>query len=45
VTAFEPRFEFWATSPEALVELRQALEAYAPELPPGVVVTLDPPAP
>jgi hypothetical protein len=46
VTAWEPTFQFWATSPQALERLRDNLHDFAPELPPGVTVRIpDPPAP
>jgi hypothetical protein len=44
VSAFEPRFEFWATSPEALLDLQEHLRDFADDLPPGVEVTINDPA-
>jgi hypothetical protein len=41
VTAFEPDFQFWATSPEALLELQDHLRRFAPELPAGVEVEIN----
>ena len=44
VTAFEPRFEFWATTPEALFRLQDELRAFTADLPDGVDVTINDPA-
>jgi hypothetical protein len=44
VSAFEPRFEFWATSPEALLRLQDHLRDFADDLPEGVEVTVNEPA-
>lgn len=41
VTAFEPRFEFWATTPEALFRLQEDLRDFAGDLPGGVEVTIN----
>jgi hypothetical protein len=44
VSAFEPRFEFWATTPEALYRLQDNLRAFEAELPEGVEQTVNEPA-
>jgi hypothetical protein len=44
VTAFEPRFEFWATTPEALFRLQDDLRAFTADMPDGVEVTINDPA-
>ena len=44
VSAFEPRFEFWATTPEALYQLQDNLRAFEGELPDGVEQVINEPA-
>jgi hypothetical protein len=44
VTAFEPRFEFWATSPQALLRLQEHLRDFTDDLPGAVEVTINDPA-
>ncbi len=44
VSAFEPRFEFWATTPEALYQLQDNLRAFEGELPDGVEQVVNEPA-
>lgn len=41
VTAFEPTFQFWATSPEEVAELQQHLVEFESELPEGTRLELD----
>ena len=41
VTAFQPEFQFWATTPEALVELQDHLRRFTPELPGGIEVEIN----
>ncbi|MCB1261052.1 MAG: hypothetical protein KDB33_11805, partial [Acidimicrobiales bacterium] len=45
VTAWDPELDFYATSPEALAPLQAQLEAFAPELPPGVTTSINELAP
>ena len=40
-----PELDFYATSPEALAPLQAQLEAFAPELPPGVTTSINELAP
>jgi hypothetical protein len=41
VTAFEPKFQFWATAPNGVDELQQNLEDFEPEMPEGARLELD----
>jgi hypothetical protein len=42
VTAFQPEFQFWATTPDEVAPLQEHLRAFAERLPAGVVTNFDP---
>lgn len=42
ITAAEPTFQFWATTPEEVAPLQQHLRDFEPDLPAGSTLTLNP---